>query len=193
MNACGFQRCDTQTQSPLWMSVQSHQLSFRKDVALHRLLHLFAGCAGFKVQARVQSIEVEKVAMGLPGRGAGTSVAQLVKIIRALYGASRDAFNLGNAFADRAGARGKVINDPMDPGVSWRIRVGDDQREALCARWRIRPAQGRRRIFPFAGVAARNRIAAFERIGFQLQACSIILCAGGHDVCRRDAPQDEQR
>ena len=71
----------------LGLDVRPHELGLREDVSFHRLEKIGLGWRG-KIQLRVESVQLEEVAMN-SDRRAGTTVLLLAPIVRTLNRAGR--------------------------------------------------------------------------------------------------------
>src|SRR2546428_795686 len=79
--------------------IRAHDLGLGQDMPLDGLQHPVLRCAGFETRRRVERVELEEVAVGLPGWGAGATVAQFPEIVHALVGAAREILVGWHAFA----------------------------------------------------------------------------------------------
>src|SRR2546422_7092045 len=126
---------------------------------LDGLQHPVLRGAGVEARRRVEGVELEEVAVRLPGRRAGAAVAHLPEVVHALACAAGEVLVGRHAFPQLARGRWDVVDDPVDPRAGRRIRVVADQRERLRTGWRVAPAKGRGHVPAVAAVLLRNRLA----------------------------------
>ena len=118
----------------------------------------------------------------------------------ALIGAAQrvEPLHFGDVLGERRERRRQVPDQPVDPRPHRRVGIVHDQREALHARWRVGPGEGRRDVGAVAGMLRRNRRTVAKRRAGELQAnasrtmrlCSAGCAAGdpsaGLDISGRD-------
>src|SRR5437868_5971453 len=88
--------------NPLRTRVRAHELALGEDVAFHRRQKLLPGSAGLQIQATVQRIQLEEVAMGFPRRRRRTAIADLAEVVDTLQRTVGQSALRRHAFAELA-------------------------------------------------------------------------------------------
>src|SRR5437867_3420123 len=102
---------------------------------LHGALDLFFRSAGLQIQKSIQGIEFEKITMGFAWGRTGSAIAEVFEIVEAVLCASREVLSFGEVFGQFAPSGGQIVEDPMDPRASRRIRIVRNQHQTFCP-WR---------------------------------------------------------
>src|SRR5438309_1350545 len=142
--------------------VLTHQLNLLQQVSLHRSLQIFLGRVRWKVQAGVERVQLEEVAVRAGWR-AGAAVADAAKVRRALLHPVRKRVLFRHAFLEAARLRRDVPRHPVHPGAHRCIRVVGNERQALGLGRDVGPAQGRGHVRPVARVLLGNHPTGLER------------------------------
>ncbi|OGB02557.1 MAG: hypothetical protein A3E79_12505 [Burkholderiales bacterium RIFCSPHIGHO2_12_FULL_61_11] len=151
--------------SPL---IPANQFGMRKNMALHGLLK--SGFVGI-FQIRKLDIQGEKlVEIAMPAyRRARSAVAGAPPIVPPLQDSRSKVFG-GDAFRQTMDSRWQVVQHPVHPGHFWRcgvgrVRVIDDQDQALRAGRHTRPRQRWRNIITITGMPERDQAIVLKRWG----------------------------
>jgi len=119
-------------------------------MSFHGRVELAAVCAGWQIQPSIQGENLEEVAMR-PGGWTRPAVARFSEIIFTLQGACWRA-----AIGDLASFGIDIPDDPVRKQSTRRVRIIDDQRQALGCRRNFLNLQRRARIRTIAGKLGGN-------------------------------------
>src|SRR5439155_663969 len=126
--------------------IRADDLGLGQDMPLDGLQQRLLRGAGIETRRRVERVELEEVAMRLPGRGAGATVAHLPEVVHALAGAAREILVGWHAFAQLARGGRDVVDHPVDPRAGGGVGIVADEREHLRVGRRVAPAERRRHV-----------------------------------------------
>src|ERR1700694_4948086 len=146
--------------------VGADELCLRNHMPLHRIQKLSFRRVPEIRQHRVERGKLVKVSMP-PDRWTGAAVTGPFPIVEALL-RSRWKAAFCRALRNAMHVGRNVVHDPMHPrhlGRAWirRVRVVDDQYEALRALWRSRPLQRRRDVGALAAILLGDNAIARKR------------------------------
>lgn len=119
--------------------IGADQLTPGEDVLGESGFDLVLGGARLKVEHGVERVELKEIAMWFARRRAGAAVADLFKVIRALFGIASDGWRLRCIFGKFRGVGRQIKHDPMRPHTVGRIGIIDDQNKAAGAGRRAGP------------------------------------------------------
>src|SRR5258706_3066119 len=129
----------------------------------------------------IEGVELVEVAM-TAYRGARTVIACPIPAVEADHCPRWHRIGL-NALGKPIGCRRQIVKNPMNPGdlgCLWigRIRIVDDEDEALCRLRYSGPGQGRGYVVAFAGILARNGSALCKGCRYQFEHHGFLLSCG---------------
>jgi len=99
------------------------------EMRLHGEFELDAAGAGLEVEAGVERVEPEEVAMGIAGRRTRATIADAVEVVDALAGTVVEQFDLGRVLGAERGAGGDVPEEPVGPGAGGCVGIVGDEGE----------------------------------------------------------------
>src|SRR2546428_12866943 len=102
---------------PLLPGVLTHQLNLLQQVSLHRSLQILLGRVRWKVQAGVERVQLEEVAVRAGWR-ARAAVVDAAKVRRALLHPVRKRVLFRHAFLESARLGLSVPRTPVHPGTN---------------------------------------------------------------------------
>src|SRR5262249_14591681 len=139
--------------------ISAYELSLGQHVPLHGLLNFFLASPFFEAGWRIQSVDLEEIAMCLAGRWCRTAIAHFPKIIAALFSATGQRSGVRNTFWQFVCLARQIVDYPVNPGLgSWRIWIVANQCEAFRTRRSPGPLQGRRNIIPITSALFGYRL-----------------------------------
>src|SRR5215469_16875655 len=137
-------------------SVTADHFGVREDVALHGAFYVGFRGAGFQIQFCVERIQLEEIAVRIPGRRARSAMPDFAEVVAALPRAIRELVLLWNTFRELSGICRQIEQHPMYPGACGSVRIVHDERKALCLSRRLGPTKRRRGVWSVAGKFLRN-------------------------------------
>ena len=133
-----------------------------EEMRFHGELQLVAAGAGLEVEAGVERVEPEEVAVGLSRRRTRAAIADALEVVDALTRAIVEHFDLGGVLGKERGAGGDVPEEPVSPGSGGRVWIVGDEGEGLGSGGDFGPVQCGREAGAIAGVARGDRAAVGE-------------------------------
>ena len=127
-------------------TIPAHQLGVGEDMTAHRAIRLCSCRSGSQLELLVKRIQPEIVAMCRPGRWAGTAVACSSKIVTSLPRTGRECVVRLNTCRQSALGWRQIVEHPVDPCPSGRIRIVHNQGKALGTLRRRGPTERGRHI-----------------------------------------------
>ena len=159
------------------------QLSDCQQVFRHRRFHIAPCCSGLQIERDIERVEFEIVAMLFFGGRAGAAIRDVLETVHALFGGPRGEGRFCKVLREFRNIRPKIKQRPMRPQPGRRIRIIDNQNEALGIARRAFPGQWRGNVFPVASVLAGNGLAVLEGAAADIQLSASLR--RGHDRARR--------
>src|SRR5882762_6197598 len=175
-------RCVRDVPESAFFFVGADELRLRNHMALHRIQKL-SFCRVPEIrQHRVERGELVKISMP-PDRWTGAAVTGPFPIVEALL-RSRWKATFCRALRKAMRVGRNVVHDPMHPrrlgsARIGRVRVVDDQHEALRALWSSRPLQRRRDVGALTAILLGDCAIVRKRMRCQDERHSKYLHVGG--------------